>query len=158
MPDQDPSRGDRPIGADGPAIADPVGAASEDVVRIVEERLDVGTRRVEAGGVRVHVRAEARTETARVRLEDAAVEVERVPQGRFVAAAEAPRTEALPDGEVLVLPVYEERAVVETRLWLVEEVRVTTRRTTREAEVPVELRREVAEVEELSPLPADSPA
>lgn len=126
-------------------------SAEEDKIRLVEETVHVGKERVERGSVRVRTRTETRTETVHVALEDVVVEVERVPHGRFVEAAEAPRTEADAEGEVTILPVYEERAVIETRLWLVEEVRIRRSRRTHEEDVPVELRREVAEVERLDP-------
>lgn len=121
----------------------------EEVISLAEEVLRVDTRRVDTGGVRVTTRTEARTEVARVALEDVAVEVSRVPQGRFVDAASGPREE----GDLTILPVYEERQVVETRLWLVEEIHVRRRRTVREEEIPVELRRQVADIERLEPLP-----
>lgn len=133
------------------------GRGPEDRILLAEEVLSVGKRRVDRGGVRVSTRTETRTEAVRVALEDVAVAVERVPQGRFVEAAEGPRTESSPEGEVTILPVYEERAVVTTRLWLVEEVRLRRRSSRREEEVPVELRRQVASVEPIAPgaAPAD---
>jgi stress response protein YsnF len=52
---------------------------------------------------------------------------------------------------VLVIPVLEEMAVVEKRLVLREEVRVSRRSTTTTASHVVTLRREVAEVERVEP-------
>jgi stress response protein YsnF len=126
----------------------------DDRILVAEERAVVDVRRRDTGGLRVATRTTSGTEELRVALEDVSVEVERVPVGRFVTAAEPPRTEATPDGEVTVLPVYEERPVVETRLWLVEEVRILHRRRSREEVIPVELRRQVAEVEQLEPAEA----
>ncbi len=131
---------------DPPPLRD--GAATDDDrLALIEERAIVGIRALDRGGVRVATRTETHRETLRVPLEEVAVEVERVPVGRYVETAEEPRVE----GDVTVLPVYEERLVVEKRLFLVEEVHVRRRRTAREAEVPVELRRQVAEVERLPP-------
>jgi hypothetical protein len=67
--------------------------------------------------------------------------------GRFVEAAEEPRIE----GDVTVVPVYEERLVVEKRLFLLEEVHLRRVERAREVEVPVELRRQEAVVERLPP-------
>lgn len=122
-------------------------APGEQRIDLIEERVLVGKRVLDKGGVRISTRTETVTETVRASLDDVAVEVERVPVGQFVEAAEEPRVE----GDVTVLPVYEERLVVERRLFLVEEVRVRRRTATREVEVPVELRRQVAEVERLAP-------
>lgn len=125
--------------------------AEEAVLRVVEERARVGVEAREAGLVRVSTRTETVPQELSVDLADLAVEVERVPVGRVVERAEAPRTEETEDGELTVLPVYEERAVLLTQLVLVEEVRVLRRRIARRAQVPVELRRQTAVVERLSP-------
>lgn len=119
----------------------------DDRIRLIEERLSVGKRVVDRGGVRVSTRTETHTETAQVTLEDMNVEIEHVPAGRFVDAAVGP----VVDGELTILPVYEERIVVEKRLWLVEEIHIRQRRVAREVEIPTELRRQVAVVERLEP-------
>ncbi len=119
----------------------------DDRIRLIEERLSVGKRVVDRGGVRVSTRTETHIETAQVTLEDTNVEVEHVPAGRFVDAAVGP----VVDGELTILPVYEERIVVEKRLWLVEEIHIRQRRVAREVEIPTELRRQVAVVERLEP-------
>ncbi|MBP1804754.1 DUF2382 domain-containing protein [Rubellimicrobium aerolatum] len=125
------------------------------VIQRVEERATLGKRVVDQGGVRVATRTETRAETLRDTVKEIAVEVERVPVGRFVEAVEPPRSE----GDLTILPVYEERLVVEKRLFLVEEVHIRRQARSREVEVPVEIRRQVAEVERLPPLdgPTESP-
>jgi uncharacterized protein (TIGR02271 family) len=122
---------------------------SEDgIIERIEERAVIGKRVVDAGGVRVSTRTETHQDMVRDTLEGMAVEVERVPVGRFVEAVEAPRVE----GDVSILPVYEERLVVEKRLFLVEEVHVRRQARNHEVEVPVELRRQAVDVERLPPL------
>jgi len=121
--------------------------ADDQRIALVEERVHVGKRVVDQGGVRLSTRTETRTENLHVTLEDVAVEVDRVPVGRFVEAAEEARVE----GDVTILPVYEERLVVEKRLFLVEEVHVRRLVRAHEVEVPVELSRQVAEVERIPP-------
>jgi stress response protein YsnF len=69
-----------------------------------------------------------------------------VPAGRFIDAVPEIRHE----GDVTIIPVVEEVAVVETRLWLREEVHVTRRRVTVEMPQTVTLRREELRVESLS--------
>ena len=57
------------------------------------------------------------------------VEVDRVAVGRYVDGPEAPRQE----GDTLVVPVFEEVLVVEKRLVLKEEIRITRRRVSETA-------------------------
>ena len=73
------------------------------------------------------------------------IEVERVPVGRWVEAPIPIRQE----GETTIITLLEEVAVVEKRLRATEEVRITRRRTTRQAAQHVTLRREEAVVERL---------
>lgn len=131
------------------------GQNRDERIELVEEHVVLGKEVRDLGGVRVSTHTETATETVAGTLQETAVEVERVPVGRFVDAAEEPRVE----GDVTVMPVYEERLVVEKRLYLVEEVHLRRVTRSREVEVPVELRRQVAEVERLPPLEGspDSP-
>jgi stress response protein YsnF len=72
--------------------------------------------------------------------------VERMPVGRFVEAAPAIRQES----DTTVYPVVVEVLVVEKRLRLVEEVRVTRRQATRHAREEIALRREEIAVEHVA--------
>lgn len=130
-------------------------ASADDRIELVEERVVLGKEVRDAGGVRVTTRTELATEVVADILQETAVEVEHVPVGRFVEAAEDPRIE----GDVTVVPVYEERLVVEKRLFLLEEVHLRRVTRSREVEVPVEVRRQVAQVERLPPMDGspDSP-
>ena len=109
---------------------------------VVEERLRVDKRVVEAGTVAVHVTPREREEVVDVPLVEERVEVERVPVNRFVDAAPAVRQE----GDVTVIPVLEEVLVVEKRLMLKEEVRLTRWRVTTNDRQRVVLRSEEVEV------------
>ena len=71
------------------------------------------------------------------------VHVERVLVDQEVSAAPQVRTE----GDVTIIPVLEERLVIEKRLVLVEEVRVTIRRTIENAELPIEVRKQRAVID-----------
>jgi len=129
-------------------LGDSVRLADEGVIERVEERAVIGKVLRDAGGVRVSTRTELATELVRDTLTETAVEVERVPVGRFVEATEEPRVE----GDVTVVPVYEERLVVEKRLFLVEEVHMRRVARAKAVEVPVEVRKQAVVVERLSPL------
>lgn len=120
-------------------------AVSREVVEripVIEEQVDVGKERVETGRVRVHVVPQVRKEVVDVDLSEERVEVERVPVDRIVERAEASRQE----GDVTVIPVYEEVLVCEKRLRLKEEVRIRRVSTVQHARREVELRREEVEV------------
>jgi stress response protein YsnF len=120
---------------------------AEGVIERVEERAVIGKRVVDTGGVRVSTRTEVGTEMVSAALQELKVELEHVPVGRFVEAMEEPRVE----GDVTILPVYEERLVVERRLYLVEEVHMRRVARTHEIQEPVEIRRQVVDVERLPP-------
>ncbi|AEG93163.1 DUF2382 domain-containing protein [Ramlibacter tataouinensis] len=118
-------------------------------IPVVEEVLQVGRREVETGEA---VRVRKQVEEAEVELDEIlvreVVETERVPVGRVIDGPMAPRHE----GEVLVVPVVEERLVLHKQLVLVEELRITRRREERPAGLaPVRLRREQVVVERRDP-------
>ena len=114
-------------------------------VPVVEERAVVRKRKRVTGAVRVRTVVREREETVVEPLVAERVEVERVPLDRWVAAPVPVRQE----GETTVLTLHEEVVVVERRLRATEEVRITRRRTTRNAAERVTLRREEARVERL---------
>jgi stress response protein YsnF len=114
-------------------------------VPVVEERAVVHKRRKVTGAVRVRTVVREAEELVDEPFSVERVEVERVPVGRWVEAPPGVRQE----GETTVIPVLEEVVVVEKRLRLVEEVRVTRRRRTERAAERVTLRREEAVVERL---------
>lgn len=115
----------------------------ETVVQLAEEVLQVGTRAVERGRVRLHKTVSERTETVDVPLSRTQVEVERVALNQPVETAAPARHE----GDTMIIPRYEEVLVVTKQLVLVEEVRVTTRRNERREPQAVGLRREELTVE-----------
>ena len=125
--------------------------AGRETLLEVEERIDVRTVTKETGGVR----ARTVTETEDVAVDAdgwrQTVEVERVPVNRPVDAVQDVRVE----GDVTVVPVYEEVLVVTKQLVLREEVRLVTRRDRVPGPDTVTLRRQRVEVERLPPDPDD---
>ncbi len=113
------------------------------VVPVVTEVAEVGKRTVETGRVRVRktVRSTEKTVNRTVFREE--VEVERVPVNRMIDEPVGPRQE----GETLIVPLLEEVLVVETRLMLREELRITRRRVEHRSPKTVTLRSEEATVE-----------
>jgi uncharacterized protein (TIGR02271 family) len=112
-----------------------------------EEVLEPVVREVERGSMRIHTRVETVPSEITVEAGHDEVVVERVPVDRQVDAAPSPRQE----GDTLVIPVVEEVLVVEKRLVVREEVRITRRRVTTAVPIRETVRREVVEVEEPAP-------
>jgi stress response protein YsnF len=117
-------------------------AGREAVIPVVEEKISVSKRERETGRVVVHVTPHLRDETIDVALAEEHVEIERVPRNEFVSGPVAVRQE----GDVTVVPVLEEVLVVEKRLMLREEIRLTRRREVRRHVEQVTLRTEEARV------------
>ena len=115
------------------------------VLPILEETLHVSKREVVTGRVRVRTVTDLSEERVRQELSGQHVEVERVPVDVLIerdAAPPEPRTE----GDVTIVPILEEVLVVEKRLLLKEELRITRHRTTNVTEVAIPLRKQRAEV------------
>jgi uncharacterized protein (TIGR02271 family) len=93
-----------------------------------------------------HVRTRIEEVPARLEVDAFAeeVEVEHVPVGQVVSE----RSEPYQDGDVLIVPVYEEQLVVTKRLVLREQLRIRRVSTTQHQLLEDTLRRERAEVED----------
>ena len=74
------------------------------------------------------------------------IDIERVPIGRYVDEIEPVRHE----GDTTIVPVYEEVLVVEKRLRLIEEIRLSKKREHVRRPHHVTLRRQTVEVERSS--------
>ncbi len=112
-------------------------------IPLVEERVQITKRQVETGRLRVRVSVAEREEPVPVELAHDEVEVRRVPRGIPLSSLPSVRIE----GNVTVIPVVEEIAVIEKRLVLVEEIHVRRRTVTETETVPVMLRAEQADIE-----------
>jgi len=123
--------------------------AEELVVPVVVEEVDVQKRRWETGGVRVHLAVKEREETVDEPLIRQEVQVDRVPINRPIDRPPAPREE----GNVTIIPVVEEVLVVEKRLMLKEEVRITRRQFEAHEPQKVILRSEEPQIESIQPQP-----
>ena len=112
-------------------------------VPLIEEVAHLKKRTVETGKVTVRTVVAHEAHLVEANLSSDSVHVHRVPVDREVAIAPTVRTE----GNVTIIPVFEERLVVEKRLVLVEEIHLTKLRTIEKVEVPIELRTQRAVVE-----------
>ena len=77
--------------------------------------------------------------------------VDRVPIGSFVNEAPAIRQE----GDTIIVPVFEERLVVEKRLFLTEELRIRVDERQQVTKHTVNLRREHADIDLQQPVAAE---
>jgi uncharacterized protein (TIGR02271 family) len=126
------------------AEPDPQGRLVEEkVVPVIEETAVVYKERVVSDRVRLHKRVQSTQEVLDIPVQTESLEVERVAIGAWIEAPAGIRQE----GDTTIYPVVEEVLVVEKRLRLVEEVRVTRRRATRQVREEVSLRHEEILVE-----------
>ena len=112
-------------------------------IPLVEERLSIEKRQVEASRLRVRISVEEREERVPVTIAHDEVEVERVPKNLPLNELPSVRLE----GNTTIIPVVEEVVVVEKRLVLVEEIHVRRKTGSSTDEIPVILRSEQALIE-----------
>ena len=147
-----------PIEVQAPAVEDTVTAHSdtfdttltdviedEGVIRVPlrEERLEAQTVPTQLGSVMFHKRIEEVPSVEDVELHQDDVSVERISSDELVDAREDPWYE----GDTLVIPVYQEKIVTETRLVLSELLRVKRKERIEHVMVEGTIRREVVDVE-----------
>jgi uncharacterized protein (TIGR02271 family) len=131
--------------------------AGQTVIPVWREELHVGKRTVETGkGIRIHKMVKEREETVDQPLLQDELAIERVPVGTMVAEGEQPG--ARYEGDTLIVPVFEEVLVVERRLRLKEEVRITRRKREMHAPQTVVLRSEEVSIERFGNRPSADPA
>jgi uncharacterized protein (TIGR02271 family) len=125
----------------------PENITQEDLrIPVVEEQLTVGTRAVETGrGVRIHKTISEQPVVIDERLVRDEMAIERVPVDQIVALEDKPVTRY--EGDTLVVPVFEEVLVVERRLRIKEELRITRIRHEERYQDTVSLKAERVEVE-----------
>lgn len=111
------------------------------VLTVLEEQLDIRKVAVETGAVRVRKIVHEESRTVDMALMQEEVSIARVPVNKVVEDKFHSRQE----GDTLVIPIFKE--VVTTHLVLVEEIRITTRRSPGTSTQEVTLKREEAVVE-----------
>jgi stress response protein YsnF len=116
-------------------------------IPIIEEEARITKRVTDIERVTVRVATDEEQVSVRDELRHEQVVVTRIPIGREVAEAPLPRTE----GDLTVIPVLEERLVVEKRLFLVEELHLRRTVAIDPVEEAVTVRRTRVEVERTGP-------
>jgi uncharacterized protein (TIGR02271 family) len=121
----------------------------QQIIPVIEEVLDVQKRRVETGGVRINKKVREREERIDEPVWQEEVDVRRVAINRVV---DGPAPESRVEGDVMIVPVLEEVAVVRKQLVLKEELHITRRRVAERDSRTVTLRREEVAVERIEPV------
>lgn len=114
-----------------------VNAGQTLVIPVVEEHAQVGKQVVESGRLRITKSVQEQEELINMTLTHEEHQVERVPVNQYVE--EAPPGVRY-EGETMIIPVL--REVVEVRLLLVEEVRITKKKVQTQVNQPVTLLKE----------------
>jgi uncharacterized protein (TIGR02271 family) len=115
------------------------------VIPVIQEEAQIEKHAVERNRTRITKQLHIEEETIDTPLRQERVQVERIPVERFL---ESPVTTHY-DGDTLVIPVIEEVLVVEKRLFLKEEVRITKYVGETEHQETVTLRKEEVTVERI---------
>ena len=110
----------------------------EKVIPVIEEQLEVERRKIPTGKVLIHKKVDADEITIDEPVLHERYDIERVPVNRVIDEPIEPYYE----GDTFVLPVLEEVVVVEKKLLLREEVRVTRKREVERDAQKVTVRRE----------------
>lgn len=124
----------------------------EKIIPVLEETARVIKHDAPAAKVSVRTITEEYDDVVRDVLKHESVDVQRVAVGREVASAPPVRTE---DG-VTIVPVLEERLIIEKRLVLKEELHIRRSSVEEPVEAPVTLRRQRVEVERTKAEPEPS--
>ncbi|TDH21435.1 DUF2382 domain-containing protein [Segetibacter sp. 3557_3] len=112
-------------------------------IPIIEEHLQVEKKVVETGKVNISKTVHEETDQYNIPLTEQHVSVERIAKNEYLdVMPEAVRYE----GDVMIIPVLKEVAVIEKKILLVEELRVTRVQSQRNETHEVTLRKEEIEV------------
>lgn len=139
-------------GQPDPALSVTMYDPEENPVRIpvIEEQLQVSTQTVETGRVRLVKTVRQQEQVVDIPLMREDIQIERVPMDQWVDEAPPIRQE----GDTTIYAVLTEEVVVQKRLRVIEEIRVTRRQVKTIDNQTVALRREEVSIDRL---PAGTP-
>ena len=115
---------------------------SKTVIPVIEEAVLLNKKEVATGRLRVETVTDNVQEIVKADLTASNVEVTRVSVEREIDSIPDVRVE----GDVTIIPVVEERLVIQKRLFLKEELRLTHSTSSESMEIPVDLRKQRVEV------------
>lgn len=123
---------------------------NERTIPLYQEHIDVEKVQAITDRLRVSTHVEERFVLVEESVDHGQLSVERVAVERAVSQAPEPRQ----DGDTLIVSVVEERLVVEKRLFVIEELRITRTSTTEHVSQTEMVRTMRASVEHAEPSPA----
>jgi uncharacterized protein (TIGR02271 family) len=108
-------------------------------VPIIEEEVKVSKKFVETGRVTLSKKVNESTESFEVPVTEEEISVERITKNELIT--ETPPASRY-EGDVMIIPVLKEVVVIEKRMMLVEEIRVTKKVTQKTEKQEVTVRKE----------------
>lgn len=115
------------------------------VIPVIQEFLDVGKQTIETGRVIAAKSVTEEVEDVSVKLNHDDVNIERIPISQYIES-DVPASRY--EGDTLIIPVVKEELVIQKRLILVEEIRISKRIVKTEFSEQVTLRKEEVEIKE----------
>lgn len=126
---------------------------SKTTIPVIQERVTVSVKPAPERKTRIRRRVVSHPQLVETPIWHEHVDIQRVPVGKIVENPPAARQ----DGDVLIVPVVEEVAVVEKRLRVREELRIRVVRERRIHRETVQLRRHEVEIEPVEQAPPTKP-
>ena len=123
-----------------------IGASAEEtrIIPVVEEKVSVSKRLVETGKVRISKKVTEQQTPVSIPLLREQYDIERVPVNQVV---DTPPPAMRYEGETTIIPVLREVMVVQKRFEIMEEIRITKRKTESTDTQQVVLRKEEVHIE-----------
>lgn len=119
------------------------GKSPEVIVPVIEELVTVNKKVVETARVTLSKKVNESTESFEIPLKQEEIVIKRVPKNEWVDAM-PPATRQ--EGEVMIIPVLKEVAVIEKRMMLVEEIHISKLETEKTETQEVLVRKEEVDV------------
>lgn len=110
---------------------------------VIEERAKVDKKVIEKGKVRITKKVETEEEKVKVVVKNEEINIERIAINEY--ADELP--EIRQSGDTMIIPVIKEVAVVQKKIFVIEEIRVTKKTHHTEEERTVPLQKEKVNIE-----------
>ncbi len=110
---------------------------------VIEERAKVDKKVIEKGKVRITKKVETEEEKVKVVVKNEEINIERIAINEY--ADETP--EIRQSGDTMIIPVIKEVAVVQKKIFVIEEIRVTKKTHHTEEERTVQLQKEKVNIE-----------
>lgn len=115
-------------------------------IPVIQEEISIGTRQIDTGkGVRVRKHVTAHEEIVDVSRSEEILSVQHIEVGKIVSEDELPQPRQ--EGNTYIIPVFEEVYVIEKKIRLKEEVRITKERKESTETQQINLNSERVEIE-----------